>query len=81
MRQPASDRGRLDEYHVRMPLTRCEFCIARPVREVAVSRWVTDPDDRERVTIQLCRKHLQRVNKAGTRGHEHRGMHYKLGFW
>ena len=64
-----------------MPLTRCEFCTARPLEEVAVSRWVDDPDERERLTIPLCGKHLQRVRKAGPGGHAHRGQHYKLGFW
>jgi len=64
-----------------MPRERCEFCTAVPLREVAVSRWVSDPDDRERLTIQLCGKHLKRVRNAGERGHEHRGSHYKLGFW
>lgn len=64
-----------------MPIARCEFCTARPLEEVAVSRWVTDPDERDRLTIPLCAKHLQRVKKAGTRGFEHRGLHYKVGFW
>jgi hypothetical protein len=64
-----------------VPLARCEFCTAKPVREVAVSRWVDDPDDRERLTIELCGKHLKRVTKAGKRGHEHRGRRYQVGFW
>ena len=64
-----------------MPLTRCQFCPARPLEEVAVSRWTGDPEDRERLTIPLCAKHRQRVHRAGTRGYEHRGAHYKIGFW
>jgi hypothetical protein len=64
-----------------MPVARCEFCTSQPLREVAVSRWTHDPNDRERLTIQLCGKHLQRVSKAGASGHEHKGARYKLGFW
>lgn len=64
-----------------MPLTRCQFCTSAPLEEVAVSRWVDDPDDRERLTIQLCRKHLQRLRKAPAAGHAHRGQRYRLGFW
>lgn len=64
-----------------MALTRCEFCSAQPLRELAVSRWRDDPDDRERLTIELCAKHLRRVSKAGTKGHKHLGQFYKAGFW
>lgn len=64
-----------------MPMQRCEFCTARPFEEVAVSRWVQDPDDAERLTLWFCAKHLQRVKKAGQRGFEHKGIHYKVGFW
>ena len=64
-----------------MPLTRCEFCTAQPLGEVAVSRWAADPDDRERLTIRLCSKHLRRVRNGGAKGYEHRGMRYKEGFW
>ena len=64
-----------------MPLPRCEFCTVRPVREVAVARWRDDPDDLERTTIELCGKHLKRLNKAGARGHTHRGLSYRVGFW
>lgn len=64
-----------------MPAPRCEFCPARPRDEVAVSRWTDDPDDRERLTIPLCAKHLTRVRRGGERGYEHRGMRYKAGFW
>jgi hypothetical protein len=64
-----------------MPLTRCQFCTAQPLREVAVARWRDDPDDVERLTIELCAKHLQRLNKAGQKGHKHLGQFYKVGFW
>lgn len=64
-----------------MPIARCEFCTSTPREEVAVSRWTSDPEDRERLTIQLCSKHLKRVNRAGPNGHEHRGFRYKAGFW
>jgi hypothetical protein len=64
-----------------MAMQRCEFCTAAPLQEVAVSRWVSDPDDRERLTLWFCGKHLQRVKKAGTKGFEHKGLHYKVGFW
>lgn len=64
-----------------MPLTRCEFCTAQPREDVAVSRWRDDPDDRERTTIPLCAKHLARVQRAGPKGYEHRGLRYKAGFW
>lgn len=64
-----------------MPIERCEFCTTRPAQEVAVSRWVSDPDDRDRLTILVCTKHLQRLQKAGPAGWEHRGLRYKTGFW
>ena len=64
-----------------MALQRCEFCTARPYQEVAVSRWHEDPDDRERVTLWLCSKHLARVNKAGPKGWAHGEAFYKAGFW
>lgn len=58
---------------------RCEFCTARPREEVAVLRWVDD--DRERLTLWLCGRHLARVKKAGTAGWEHRGKRHKFGWW
>ena len=64
-----------------MPVARCQFCTAQPLEEVAVSRWREDPDDRERLTIELCRKHLRRVRKAPAAGFAHRGLHYSAGFW
>ncbi len=68
-------------YDAAMPMQRCEFCTARPLQEVAVSRWVNDPDDRERLTLWFCAKHLQRVKKTGPRGFAHGGHFYKVGFW
>ena len=65
----------------RMAMQRCEFCTTRPLQEVAIARWVHDPDDVERLTLWFCAKHLQRVKKAGPAGFEHRGMKYKVGFW
>ncbi|HJM89943.1 MAG TPA: hypothetical protein QF624_10040 [Dehalococcoidia bacterium] len=64
-----------------MPAPRCEFCPARPRDEFAVSKWVSDPDDRERLTIPLCAKHQKRVQRGGNSGYEHGGARYKIGFW
>lgn len=64
-----------------MPTARCEFCTAQPFEEVAVSRWRDDPEDRERLTIELCRKHLRRLRKAPAAGFAHRGLRYRAGFW
>lgn len=46
-----------------------------------MSRWTVAPDDRERLTIPLCAKHLKRVRNSGDLGYEHRGLHYRVGFW
>ena len=64
-----------------MPIQRCQFCTARPHQEVAVATWTDDPDEVQRQTVWFCAKHLQRVKKAGSRGFEHGGLHYKVGFW
>ncbi len=64
-----------------MPVARCAFCTATPLREVAVSKWTTDPDDRSRLTIWLCGKHMQRVQKAGPNGYAHGAEKFKAGFW
>ena len=64
-----------------MPSARCEFCTAHPDREVAVSKWLDDPDERERLTLWLCNKHLARVTKAGVKGYAHNGHFFKAGFW
>ena len=60
-------------------LERCQFCTARPVDDVAVMRW--QEDDRERLTLALCGRHLQRIQKAGPRGWEHQGRLHKIGWW
>ncbi|MGE3857404.1 MAG: hypothetical protein AB7G21_10665 [Dehalococcoidia bacterium] len=46
-----------------------------------MSRWREDPDDRERLTLWVCPKHLVRMQKAGPRGWAHNGAFYKTGFW
>jgi len=38
-------------------------------------------DDKERLTVPLCRKHLERLRKAGQRGRENKGWMYKEGWW
>jgi hypothetical protein len=62
-----------------MVTQRCEFCTTRPIEEVAVLRWLND--DRERLTLWLCDRHLRRLQRAGDRGWEHKGKLHKIGFW
>lgn len=62
-----------------MPMQRCEFCTEQPLEEVAVLRWVND--DRERLTVQVCARHLRRIQQAGTAGWEHKGKRHKIGWW
>lgn len=62
-----------------MPMERCEFCTAHPREEVAVLRW--RGEERDRLTLQLCGKHMERMQKAGTRGWEHSGWLHKVGWW
>ena len=38
-------------------------------------------EDRQRLTIQLCRKHLTRLKEAGPDGREIKGWFYKSGWW
>jgi hypothetical protein len=69
-----------------MPSVRCLWCTDPPFQEVAVLKWRGSPDhnaaqDTERLTVQLCRKHLERLNKAGTKGRETKGWYYKVGWW
>lgn len=66
-------------YHRRMVTQRCEFCTVRPLEEVAVLRWVGE--DRERLTLWLCDRHLRRIRRAGASGWEHKGKLHKVGFW
>ncbi len=40
-----------------------------------------DADEKERLTVPLCRKHLERLRKAGERGRENKGYFYKEGWW
>ena len=46
-----------------MALERCEFCTTRPREEIAVLRW--RGEERDRLTLWLCGKHLERMQKAG----------------
>ena len=62
-----------------MVTQRCEFCTQRPIEEVAILRWVGE--DRERLTVWLCDRHLRRIQRAGARGWEHGGRLHKVGFW
>lgn len=62
-----------------MPALRCLWCTDPPNEEVAVLKW--RGDDRQRLTVQLCRKHLERLRKAGEKGREIKGYFYKVGWW
>ncbi|HEX5141220.1 MAG TPA: hypothetical protein VFX19_09765 [Dehalococcoidia bacterium] len=69
-----------------MPSSRCLWCTDPPLEEVAVLKWRGSPNageaaDKERLTVQLCRKHLERLRKAGERGRENKGWYYKEGWW
>lgn len=65
-----------------MPRPRCLWCTDPPFEEVAVLKWrAPDRSDRERLTIQLCAKHLGRLRKAGEAGAEIKGFRYKAGWW
>ena len=62
-----------------MPLKRCLWCTSPPVEEVAVLKW--RGEERERLTVQLCGKHLKRLRDAGAKGRETKGWLYKIGWW
>lgn len=62
-----------------MPRLRCLWCMEPPYQEVAVLKWRNE--ERERLTVQLCRKHLARLKEAGQTGREHKGWWYKEGWW
>jgi hypothetical protein len=68
-----------------MPAARCLWCTDPPFEEVAVLKWRGgSPDtaeDKERLTVPLCRKHLERLRKAGDKGRETKGWYYKVGWW
>jgi len=50
-----------------------------PYEDVAVLKW--RGEERERLTVPLCRKHLSRLREAGTKGRETKGWWYKVGWW
>lgn len=62
-----------------MPIARCLWCTTPPLEDVAVLKW--RGEERERLTVPLCRKHLDRLRKAGKKGREHDGWLYKAGWW
>jgi pyruvate-formate lyase-activating enzyme len=62
-----------------MPTLRCLWCTNPPLEEVAVLKW--RGDERDRLTVPLCGKHLERLRKAGAKGREHKGWSYKVGWW
>ena len=38
-------------------------------------------ENKDRLTVALCRKHLDRLKKAGEKGREIKGWSYKIGWW
>jgi hypothetical protein len=62
-----------------LPAQRCEFCPERPYQEVAVLKW--RGEERERLTVQICARHLARLSKAGAKGWPHKDFLWKVGFW
>ena len=42
-----------------MPSPRCLWCTDPPFEDTAVLKW--RGEDRERLTVPLCRKHLERL--------------------
>lgn len=50
-----------------------------PSQDIAVLRW--RGEEKERLTVPLCRKHLTRLEKAGTAGRTIKGWSYKVGWW
>jgi len=50
-----------------------------PYEDVAVLKW--RGDERERLTVPLCRKHYSRLKEAGAAGRETKGWLYKVGWW
>ena len=54
--------------------------------DVAVLRWqgataANDAETKERITVSVCRRHLEGLRKAGERGQDYKGWRYKLGWW
>ena len=69
-----------------MPLPRCLWCTNPPLEDVAVLRWqgaaaASDAENKERLTVAVCRRHLEGLRKAGDRGQDYKGWRYKLGWW
>ncbi len=62
-----------------MAPNRCLFCTQPPLDEVAVMKWAGE--DRQRLTIQLCARHLAKIRKAGAAGWANDGWRYKEGWW
>jgi hypothetical protein len=62
-----------------MPRRRCLWCQEPPFEDIAVLKW--RDEDRERLTVPLCRKHFGRLKEAGQEGREFKGYHYKVGWW
>ncbi len=58
---------------------RCLWCQQPPLEEVAVLKW--QGEERERLTVKLCRKHMKRLQEAGDEGREFKGWYYKVGWW
>jgi hypothetical protein len=50
-----------------------------PYEDVAVLKW--RGEERERLTVPLCRKHFARLKEAGPEGREQKGWRYKVGWW
>lgn len=62
-----------------MPRPRCLWCMEAPYEDVAVLKW--RGEERERLTVPLCRKHYARLKDAGPEGREQKGWRYKVGWW
>lgn len=62
-----------------MPPQRCLFCTQPPREEAAVLKWAGE--DRQRITVGLCMRHYDKVQRAGTAGWSNGGWRYKLGWW
>ena len=62
-----------------MARQRCLWCMDPPFEETAVLKW--RGEEKERLTVWLCRKHLIKLKEAGDRGKESKGYFYKVGWW
>lgn len=58
---------------------RCLWCQQPPFEDIAVLKW--RDEERERLTVPLCGKHLKRLKDAGPDGREFKGWNYKVGWW